>query len=219
MKRILLLNEKCIEEQTEQYRQMSSRDEQLRKFRHDYNSHILSLQVLSEQDENEKLRQYIRDLGEIHVNSKQISTGNIIGDAILNQYDELCDESRISFLVKGCFPEDFQIPETDLCVILSNGVKNAYEAAVRCEEGKRSVSVEISTHGRLLFLTVINSALEPPVLIDGMPVTSKDDKVNHGLGTKNLRETVEKHGGKVKWETDSDGHVITRMNFHLSSDI
>lgn len=219
MKRILLLNEKCIAEQTEQYRQMSNRDEQLRKFRHDYNSHILSLQALSEKDEIEKLRQYIRNLGEIQASSKLISTGNIIGDAILNQYDELCADCRINFLVKGCFPEDFMIPETDLCVILSNAVKNAYEAAARCEEGKRSVSVEISTHGRFLFLSVVNSALEPPVLIDGMPVTSKEDKVNHGLGTKNMRETVERHGGKVTWETDNEGHVITRMNFRLSSEI
>ncbi len=219
MKRILLLNEKCIAEQTEQYRQMSNRDEQLRKFRHDYNSHILSLQALSEKDEIEKLRQYIRNLGEIQASSKLISTGNIIGDAILNQYDELCADCRINFLVKGCFPEDFMIPETDLCVILSNAVKNACEAAARCEEGKRIVSVEISTHGRFLFLSVVNSALEPPLLIDGMPVTNKDDKVNHGLGTKNMRETVERHGGKVTWETDNEGHVITRMSFHLCSEI
>ena len=60
LQRMLHLNEKCIQEQTEQYRLLSGRDRELRKFRHDYNGHIIALQNLAESGSREELVRYIR---------------------------------------------------------------------------------------------------------------------------------------------------------------
>lgn len=60
--KMLHLNEKCIREQTEQYRLLSDRDRDLRKFRHDSNGHIIALQNLAESGSREELVRYIEGL-------------------------------------------------------------------------------------------------------------------------------------------------------------
>lgn len=207
LRKMLHLKEKCIREQTEQYRLLSNRDRELRKFRHDYNGHIIALQNLAESGSREELVRYIEGLSMARSRFKLICSNNIICDAILNQYLSLCREAEIELKVKGNLPDGLLIPETDLCVIVSNAVKNAYEAVKQCSD-KRKIQIEFSNTGNFASIQIINPAKELPLIRDGVFQTTKTDRLNHGIGVENMLEAAEKHGGKITW-TCEDGIVIT----------
>ena len=103
-----------------------------------------------------------------------------------------------------------QISDADLAGLLSNGLKNACEAAERCAE-KREVFVLIKSYKKMLFLEIRNSAMEAPRVQDGQLLTSKQDKENHGIGTQNMQQVVEKYDGTLTWEYDEEGQVTTKI--------
>lgn len=208
--RMLLLNQKCIKEQTAQYQMIGSRDKELRKFRHDYNQHLLVMQDMAGSEKYEELAKYVGQLGEIQSKANFISTDNIICDAIVNQYYSKCRECGIKFSIIGKMPPGVDILETDLCLMLSNGIENAYEAALQCE-GEKSIEIKIRSLGNFTFIEIINSVDGKVSIEDGFIKTTKEDKENHGFGTKNMREAALRSGGSVAWEFDPRGFVITKI--------
>lgn len=209
MKRLLVLNQRCIREQAEQYRRQGEEDEELRRFRHDYNAHIMSMQSLAEDEDPQKLRDYVMDLSELRGYRRLYNTNNLIGDAILNRYGELCAAKGIDLQVNGKFPDQISITDTDLCVILSNAMKNAYEAAAQCEKGK--IAFDVRSSGHFVNIVIENAALQEPKLQNGCPVTTKADERNHGIGTRNMVETARKNGGDVTWEWKEQGYVLVTV--------
>lgn len=210
MRQMMRLNEKCIAEQTEQYRLLSRGDRELRRFRHDYNSHITALQALAEAGELEQMKDYVEKMRSVQEKFRFIRTNHIICDAILNQYCVLCRDAGFELQVRGSFPEELEIGETDFCIVLSNGIKNAYEAAVQCQAGCRKLEVEITGRGLFVFAVIRNSTVREPVIEKGIFVTTKKDRVNHGLGIRNMLNSVRKSGGSISWRYE-DGEVETEI--------
>ena len=210
LRRMLLLNQKCIKEQTAQYQMIGTRDKELRKFRHDYNKHLLVMQDMADSKRYDALAGYVDQLSEMKSKVNFISTDNIICDAIFNQYYIKCRENDICFTVIGKLPPDIDILETDLCIILSNGVENAYEAAMQCE-GEKSLQIIIKSWNDFILIEITNSVNEEVSIYDGFIETDKEDKENHGLGTKNMRDAAQSSGGSVTWSYDEKGFVITKI--------
>lgn len=210
LRRMLFINQKCIKEQTAQYQMIGSRDKELQKFRHDYNNHLTVMQDLAGRKRYEELAKYVGQLGEIQAKRNFISTDNIICDAIVNQYYSKCRESGIQFSVIGKMPPGVDILETDLCIMLSNGVENAYEAAIQCE-GEKSIEIKIRSQANFTFIEIINSVDGSVSIEDGFIKTTKEEKVNHGFGIKNMREAALRSGGSVTWNYDKKGFVITKI--------
>ena len=63
-----------------------------------------------------------------------ISVNHGIVDAILNKYAAECEEKNIALSAKGYMPQECGISSFDLCVIFSNLLSNAIEAAENCAE-------------------------------------------------------------------------------------
>ena len=210
LKRQIILNEKCITEQSKQYQFMGEKDEELRKFRHDYNKHVSVLQMLTENKDIEGLEKYIEALGTIKAGLDFVSTNNIICDAIANQYYDLCRKENIGLEVTGKFPTTFQISEVDLCVIISNAMENAYEAAQKCE-GHREINFKVKSHGNIIIIEITNPTAECPLIRDGFLETTKSDREYHGYGTKNMCEAAKRSDGTITWEYDGQGILSTRI--------
>ena len=55
----------------------------------------------------------------------------------------------------------------------------------------------------------VNNASEKGVasplrLENGLPVTSKQDRLNHGFGTRSMQLLVEKYGGELTFQQEAD---------------
>ncbi len=210
LRRMVMFNERCIREQAEQYQLQGKTELELRKFRHDHRAHFAVIRKLAEEDRAGHVLGYLDEIDVIGESLRFVSTNNMIGDAILNQYERMCREAGICLTVDGKFPEHMAASETGLCIVLSNGMRNAYDAALQCEE-KRFIEVAINNDGEhYVFLVIRNSCCRPLKLQEGIPATVKSDKKNHGLGTRNMKEAVTKFGGGVVWRAE-EGIVITEI--------
>ena len=205
MKRLMVLKDKCIREQTEHYKMAMNKERELRRFRHDYNAHMTAISGLLANGEYDKLQEYIKSMGYFKEKFNLVNSGNIITDAVFNQYKELCDKDNIGFEISGKLPENFNMAETDLCVLLSNLISNAYEAALKSEKERRIVSVEIRNSAEDIFIDVSNSVNGEVMFKNGLPVTDKPDRKNHGFGVENILEVVERNGGHVEWKQSDKG--------------
>lgn len=217
LKRQIILNQKCITEQSKQYEFIGEKDQELRKFRHDYNKHVAVLQTLMEKKDIDGLKKYIDELGEVKTGLDFISTNNIICDAITNQYYELCRKKGIDLAVIGKFPSSMKISEVDLCVILSNGMENAYEATQKCNADKR-IDVAVKSCGNMILIEITNPTTEKPNIRDELIETTKKDKERHGFGTKNMKDAARRNGGDVTWKYDKQGSVCTSITLFCTDD-
>ena len=46
-----------------------------------------------------------------------------------------------------------------------------------------------------------------------MPKTTKEDKTMHGWGLQNVRETVQKYGGTLKFKQEENQFIVDVMMF------
>lgn len=216
----VVFSQKCIEEQTEQYEFLNSTQLELRKFRHDSMAHLTAIEYMATNNEAAKIKDYVNNLLGEYDKTKYISTGNIIGDAVINQCYQRCKESEVDIAVIGGLSIDMKISETDLCVILTNVLSNAYEAAMKCD--RRTVRIEMSSFGGIQFIRVTNSTVESTITSDGelcISESSKEDTSSHGFGIQNVKDAVRRCGGKVRWDrTDNFGYpmIMTEVELPLN---
>ncbi|MCI9476814.1 MAG: ATP-binding protein [Emergencia sp.] len=202
--------QRCIEQQAAQYEEITVKNKKLLSFRHDQKAYLLALRALIDEGDLTQLRRYTEDLEQKARDFDYIATGNLVADAIVNAQAAWAEEAAVDFFVAGRFPAQMRISDADLAMLLSNGLKNACEAAERCAE-KREVFVLIKSYKKMLFLEIRNTAIEAPRVQDGQLLTSKQDKENHGIGTQNMQQVVEKYDGTLTWEYDEEGQVTTKI--------
>ncbi len=211
VKRLLLLNQKCLAEQTEQYSRQGLMDEELRKFRHDYRKHIRALQEIAEGTDMERIRGYLNQIAGENIKYESVFlTSHLVADAILNRYGDACRKQQMTMRVEGKFPKNLHISEVDLCVILTNGLQNAFEAANLCEE-EGEVSVKVGNRENFVTISIRNSTLHKPQRWGDGLATTKHDKKNHGIGTRNMTAAAQKNGGMVEWILEEEGYVTTNI--------
>lgn len=212
------LKDRCIQEQTGQYRLLHDKQQELRKFRHDSSAHLHAIASLAENAGDQQVAAYVARLIGRQEEVKHLATGNIIGDAVVNQYYGRGLEDDIEIQLMGQFAEDLGVEETDLCVILTNVISNAYEAAAKCTE-HRKVMISLSAFRETQFICVQNPTVEPPVIVSGqMKVghTSKAKKENHGLGLRNILDAVGRTGGTIQWKTEElEGQICVSTEIQL----
>lgn len=212
LQHINYLKQRCLELEQANYFESKSRYEEIRAFRHDFNSHILALQNLAELKEWDKLYQYIHQLS-IDKNSfslYNVSTGNVTADAIINHFQHSLEDG-IVFKISGQFQKECFVEDMDICIILSNLLNNAHEAFEYIEKNRAKeiyLSIAIDS-GKIIFMVENTSKPYTAKELEHLQ-TVKSDKVNHGFGLMNVRQVSEKYHGKLLVKF-SDGFFVTTV--------
>ncbi|MCR5785454.1 MAG: ATP-binding protein, partial [Eubacterium sp.] len=178
---------------------------QLRKFKHDYRSHMLVLQNYYTEGEYKSMGLYLeRILGNSGLETKGIYTGNMVADVIVNEYRVLAEERGVEYSWKGVIPKILVISDYELCVLLSNIIKNALEAAIKVKKQRKFINIQMVTFGKHIEITIENSSIgQLKVGSDGMLKTTKDDHDNHGQGYVSIKEIVNRYEGKLNHSFES----------------
>ncbi len=174
------------------------KDADMRSFRHDLKEQMDVISGLLSRNEYDEAHRYIDKLYE-HYNKAVIEkyTGDMAVDAIISQKKIIMDDEEIEFKWNG---SDLSIPNSievyDMCTLFINILNNAIEACRGLEVSDRYIEVEMRITGENVYIMERNKVIRD-VEFDskGNPVSSKDDKKNHGFGSKNIRHTVEKYKG------------------------
>ena len=128
-------------------------------------------------------------------------TGNTLVNAIVN--DMCAKYPGVGLDWQGFLPVETRLSDMDMCTIFSNLLENAFYAASRCgAEGK--VDVTVKTVAGALSIIIENDMAGAIDEEKGRFLTQKEDKKNHGFGTRNVKDCVAKNEGSVNFEYTED---------------
>ena len=203
-----IINQKMLALEERHYNEFRKKNEDLRAFRHDYNFHITVMQGLASQSNPEKLKNYVNDLSNIKEQVYYLSTNHPVSDAIVNYFYENSSEN-IQFELEGKFPENIFVNDSDLCVILSNLLKNATEA-VEKESSILSPKIYILLYADTDHLSILveNTSTHFDSQSQNL-ATTKTDSLNHGFGLRNIRNIVNKYHGYLDLKHENNTFKAT----------
>ena len=201
------------ESQQNYYETLLEKEEETRRFRHDILNHFMCIQALAEK-EPEHVADYVQDLQEkmIQIQKKCYQTGNTIVDIITNQYINQLKEQveDVQVEISGKCTEQLGMKQADLCTVYSNLLKNAVEEIARQKDGKRYLKVMIFQNPSGLKIEIVNSTegiTDDSFLLQ----TKKKDTRNHGIGLKNVKDTVERQNGIFEYNYQENLFWVTVM--------
>lgn len=214
----LLNMEKYINEmQKNYYLSLLERETDTKRYRHDINNHLMCLRALV--DGNIVAQNYIDNLQEklYIIKNKSYETGFELMNILLgNHLSEI--EKSVSISLVGKIMAKPDISDVDFCTIFSNLLSNAVEEVKRTPCINPYIKIEIRTGKVYLMITIRNSS---NVLIDDCEqntMTKKQDKRNHGIGLRNVREAVCRNNGSFSLESNGE-EVSAKVILNLKSTV
>lgn len=192
--------------QREYFQKLLARETETKRFRHDIINDLLQFQNYCANKKYDKLEHYLENtLGAVYeIHNNYYNVANDIVNTVLNYYLLPLKESH-TISVQGYISGKISMDERELCVLVSNMVKNATEALQKIKDGY--LWIKIREGEEFLYIEVKNS-FQGEVVFDkkGMPISSKKNRENHGIGTYNIIDIAKKNGGT--YQIEIEGHVF-----------
>lgn len=174
----------------------------LNKFKHDLKNHMLCMQIMLKNHQFEELDNYFLQLSnETSKVITQFNTGNTVVDTVLSAKIELANFHKIPVDIEIPNPIEFKINDFELCAVLSNLLDNAIEASSKIKEPK--IKIKISSLCNCMVIIISNRANDNILINNSRLMTTKKDKVNHGIGLSIVDDIVKKYRGTISFYMDS----------------
>ncbi len=211
--KLLLQTEKDLAVANEQLVSISEQNlKEMRELRHELKNQYAYMCVLIEEDKHDELISYFKQARrEILDKTSYVDCGNKIVSSIVTMKKARAESMGIKLDCSICVPPKLPIPDVDLCSALSNVLDNAIEAVDRYGTKEGVVGVQIYQSGDYFYIVVDN-----PVPADVNVrkilnlVTSKEDKKQHGYGTKIVRRIAEKYKGAAIFDI-REGRFVAKL--------
>lgn len=143
-----------------------------------------------------------------------LETGNEILDTVLTEKSLICTRHEIAL---SCIADGKRLAfldPVDLYTLVGNALDNAIEAVLPLPPAERLIRLRVQEKAGLVFLRIENPYSGVLELRDGLPITRKEDRQNHGFGLKSIRDVAEKYRGFLNLETEGSLFVL-RLSFPL----
>lgn len=204
----LELSRSFNEQQKSYFTELLKREEETRRFRHDYYAEQMIIRSYTEKGEYEKLKAYLSQVEDrLTLTKKVYSVGNEIIDVILKYYlPDLSDKTVIT--VMGTVNET-NLSEADLTVIVSNLLRNAVEELKTMETDTFFLFECRQIEGELIIRTK-NSVSEETYFNlkkKGLKGSNKG-KGHFGFGIANIIDIIELYGGSFDWNVSREAFAI-----------
>lgn len=212
--------EKQLTRQLLHYKSYEKYTDSLRVFRHDYKQMMRTVNHFLDNGQIDEARRLIAQINDQMQNRLGVHkkySNNYLVDAILQDTANLCFEKQIDFSAQVYLPDGIHCSDVNTCRITSNLVNNALEACenINSPDIRPFIRLESALRGDWLTVTVENS-FDGKVRLgrDGLPVSTKKDTDNHGMGVRSVHELIEEVGGLMMIDADQKQHVFT-VRLHL----
>lgn len=183
-----------MKNETRMYRQISENYDKQCKREHEYKNQMMVISALVKKRELKNLDKYLdKTCEEIEHKIDSIDTNHVIVNAILNTKYQEAREKGIVFVLRINDLSDIPISDEDIVVILSNLLNNALEACEKSDE--KMIKTKFTMENGQIVISVANTYVDNPIIVNGSYQTSKEDASMHGMGIRNVKEVVDKYGG------------------------
>lgn len=179
------------------YKFMEEQHASNKKYIHDFNKHLNILNSLVKQNDFDTMKQYLRSMNEKQkIKNQQIITGNKTLDLALYSLGNKFDLSKINIQFDKI--EKIDISHEQLyrvMAILYNSLENAIESCLKTDNPY--IKIIMHTKGaNYIIIKIINST---NIKSDNILKTDKDEKNDHGFGSKIICDEVEYLEGKIDY--------------------
>ena len=188
---------------------------EIKKIRHDYKNHLITIKELLEQKKFPQVSSYLAGLEEsLNKTDSFIDAKNPVVSALLTYKRAVCRQNQILFKYHLEY-EDIPVAPIDLSILLGNLLDNAIESCMKIEPASlRIIRFAIGCYDSRITIVCSNpyKELYPRTKHsseDTKFLSSKSDKNNHGLGLMNIREITEKYNGTMDINTADNIFTIT----------
>lgn len=184
--------------------------EKLEDFRHDIMKHFQVLSILLVSDQ-EKAQEYLNNLHSQYSRNLAISnyTNDDVLNAILSNKKSIADKNGIMVRITAEKVGSLPLSSYDICSLFDNLLDNAIEACLKVEEeAERFIDVFIAFFEGQMLITIKNSYREL-LQKDQLFMTTKKDKLNHGIGVKIINSIVTNAGGQCIMKHDEKTAIFT----------
>ncbi len=206
--KLLFLNSKALDVQKEYYENLKNNNLDLRRFKHDYQNHLFTLNELIKSKKYDELESYISTIDkEVSFPVQKFNTGNDIADAIISDKINSAKSVNATIIVKTDINTFLsKLSAYDTCTIIANILDNAIEAVSVLPDGiNREISISFKNSSNYLLISSSNpTLLKRSKSLKAFITTEKHDKKNHGLGLLNVKTIAEKLHGDVKYSISNN---------------
>lgn len=176
----------------------------MRGWRHDYHNHIQAMQASMALGRYEEVCEYLRQLNDDLTNVDTVlKTGRVMIDAILNGKISIAAKNEIPVNAKAKIPQELQVNDVDLCVIIGNLLDNAIEENKKLEAEKRFIRIYIGTKNTQLYIAITNAAGKKKEKSGFLFSSSKG--ADHGFGLTRVKGIVKKYDGIFTADSEDGG--------------
>lgn len=161
---------------------------------HDLKHQMKAIKKIVGTEERNKYLEEVRK--SVAIYDSIVRTGNEVLDTVLTEKSLYCEanEIKISCVADGSHM-DFMDP-IDLYAIFGNALDNAIESVSKINNiDERMLDVIVCVEQQFLVIHVINPLEENLQFEEGLPISTKNNKGEHGFGLKSIRHTVKKYDG------------------------
>ena len=183
--------------------------EEVKSIRHDIKRHYNYLRELAHQNKVHEIESYLDELcSDLKRTEDLYVCDNLVLSVALYDKGQTAKEQNITFS-KSITANTFPFTDSELNSILTNILDNAFEAVEKVTEGERKVSLVVKKINEAELMIHCENTYNKEVYNNLLFLsTGKDDKVNHGYGTKIVKSIVKRYHGTVTyWKDDINFYV------------
>ena len=175
---------------------------------HDIKKYLGNIKGLLLQNDNTKAIEYIDSIYDGY-NVKQIRkySNNKLINVIVSRYAQLCYNNNIEFSIDIRNVDFSFIKDSKITALFDNLFENAFEAANKCSNKFITIEVDYRNEN-YIFIKILNSINERPMFRNGLPITTKNDKIGHGIGTKSILRIVKEYQGELKYNYEKENEIF-----------
>ncbi|MEG0257794.1 MAG: GHKL domain-containing protein [Christensenella sp.] len=176
-------------------------------YKHDLKHHIQIIHSYVTGKNYAELEHYLQEISNelntvVIVNYCQNQTVNLV----ISAYAQKAEEAGIGFTVTADIPRHINIKENDICVVLSNALENALNAASNATAEKEIIFRCKTKNNRLTFM--IENPYDGDIEFDnGLPISNR---AHHGFGTQSITAITKKYNGLYSFEA-KDGMFYFKL--------
>ncbi|MBQ8803953.1 MAG: sensor histidine kinase [Tyzzerella sp.] len=194
-----------------EYQALHDRMEETRRARHDLRHHILTMSDYLETKEYDRLKAYLDSYQKsMPDNQSYLFCQNRSVNRLLLFFATQARDNNIDFQVKLSIPEELNIPESDISVILGNLLENALEACVEQQKGKRKIIISGKGDKNSLVFTIDNTCENGiKKTRNGEFLTTKPN--GSGIGLQSVKHIVGRYNGVFSAEKKGEMFYVSFM--------
>lgn len=189
---------------------VTENNKKIKFLHHDYQNHLIALKGAIEQNNISFAHSYLNEMLKISTEyycTKCLNTGNIAIDSIFNYKISQAKQNFIDINYEICIPEKLNLEYIDIITIIGNLFDNALEATLKLPKESRFIDFNMLYDRNMLFVSVSNTYKELVINNDKL-TTTKQDKINHGLGLHSISHIIKQYNGFIEQSWDSNTFKI-----------